>query len=358
MSRRLFMALLVASGTAVLGSASLPARGAAEVRALVVVGASAIPMGSTRAALFKEQAIEQGLWEGVVRVARDLVESQAPVEVLAPGSLGVFWPGRPDGDFEGPLLTGLPQSPADSASPPERAGQLPSPLFGAVPGAPDPVLPEPNLEGVQPEQLSEEEAARLEAEREAERLAEEAETQRLRDALGRETVPYTKSFRIVEDQGERPALFTSDPDVATEYVLLMEVQVEVDRVRVRLEEMGLLTPLERSELTGIRLEIRGLTHYGGYQALVGLLQGEVVAAEAVVPRNFAPGRVVVTVEGDWAPEELLERLKQAAPENLQIEARAVDRPQDVDPVIEAGAPTLRLQVAWAPPAPPTPELEP
>jgi len=206
--------------------------------------------------------------------------------------------------------------------------------------------------------LSEEEAARLEAEREAERLAEEAETQRLRDALGRETVPYTKSFRLVEDQGERPALFTRDPDVATEYVVLMEVQVEVDRVRVRLEEMGLLTPLESSELTGIRLEIRGLTHYGGYQALVGLLEGEAVAAEAVLPRHFAPGRVVVTVEGDWTPDELLERLEQAAPENLQIEARNADRPQDADLVIQPGAPTLHLRADWAPPPPPTPDPEP
>ncbi|MCS5635132.1 MAG: hypothetical protein NZ990_01330, partial [Myxococcota bacterium] len=337
---RIFMGLLVASFAGALGNPWLPGRGAAEVRALVVVGASPIPIGSTRGALSKEQAIEEGLWEGVVRVARDLVDSQTPVEIPAPESLAVFWPGLPPGEFQGPLLTGFPPGPGDPRPSPQAAAHPPSTPAGAAPGDPYALPPETGSEDALPGLLSEAEAQRLEAEREAERLAEEAETKRLRDALGRETVPYTKSFRIVEDQGERPALFTSDPDVATEYVVLMEVHVEVDRVRGRLEEMGLLTPLEASELTGIRLEIRGLTHYGGYQALLGLLEGEVVAAEGVLPRNFAPGRVVVTVEGDWAPEELMDRLQRAAPENLRIEAMEPDPPPDGPLRIEIGPPTL------------------
>ena len=345
--RRIFMGLLAAGFAGVLSNGWLPGRGAAEVQALVVVGASPIPIGSIRSALSKEKAIEEGLWEGVLRVARDLVDSQTPVEDVVAESLVVLSPGGPRGEFPGPLLSGFPRAPAGLRPSPQAAANPPAPEAEAGPADLYTRAPEPGREGFLAGQLSEAEAERLEAER----LAEEAETKRLRDALGRETVAYTRSFRIVEDQGERPALFTSDPDVATEYVVLMEVQVEVERVRLRLEEMGLLTPLEAAELTAIRLEIRGLTHYGGYQALLALLQGELVAAEGVLPRNFAPGQVVVTVEGDWAPEELMDRLQAAAPANLSIEAMEPDPPAEGAPTGEIGPPTLRLQVAWAPPAP-------
>jgi len=344
--------LLVLGLGLLLGGASLPGESRAEVRALMVVGASPVPIGSTRVTLAKEQAIEEGLWEGVVRVARDLVDAQAPPEVPALDALNLFWPGLPGGEIDGPLLPGLREEPEPSDPP---ASPL---LGGGAPMDPDSAEAGPALSPAEAWQLSEEEAARLEARREAERSAEEAEVQRLKDALGRETVPYTKSFRIVEDQGERPALFTSDPDIANEYVVVMEVQVEVERVRARLEEKGLLTPLEISELKGVRLEVRGLTHYGGYRALVELLEGEAVGAEGVIPRDFYPGRMVLAVEGDWAPAELLERLRAAAPENLRIEAVVTEGAEDEAEGASSGPPTLQLEVAWAPPAlpPPVPDL--
>ena len=190
----------------------------------------------------------------------------------------------------------------------------------------------------------------------------------IRKALGREMVSFTKSFRIVEDQGERPALFTDDPDVATEYVVLLEVQVETDRVRARMEAAGLLDPLEASELKGIQLEVLGLTHYLGYRALLDVLGSDTISAEAVFPRNFSSGRVVLSVQGEWAVEELLDRLKAAAPENLHIERAepeigAASASDDVPalwsrPTIQAPRQAkLVVRASWAP-LPDSPESEP
>ena len=41
-------------------------------------------------------------------------------------------------------------------------------------------------------------------------------------ALGKNPLDYANRFRILEDRGERPALFTEIPGVSTEYVVLVE----------------------------------------------------------------------------------------------------------------------------------------
>ena len=341
----------------------------AEILSLVVVGASPVPIGSTRGTLAKEKAIQEGLWEGVARVARDLLEAQAAARSLAE-SLRDAEAG--DGDLGG---TGMEGGDAEFGAIDELGRTSPQdPLADtlAAPGVDlyaDPsAAREPALAGLYGSDLGSDLDPDPEALRLAAKRAREAEDEMIRQALGREMVSFTKSFRIVEDQGERPALFTDDPDVATEYVVLLEVQVETDRVRARMEEAGLLDPLAASELKGIQLEVLGLTHYLGYRALLDVLGSDTVSAEAVFPRNFSSGRVVLSVQGEWATEELLDRLKAAAPENLHIEGAEPKMGADsaseespalwAGPIIQApGQARLVVRASWAP-LPDLPEPDP
>ena len=350
----------------------------AEMRPLMVVGSSPIQIGSPVGTVSKERAIDAGLWDGVVRVARDLIRAQEEADAAAAalaladlassqaglgadgrntgqsagtgGFVDVFVvPGYGDVSGTGVGLPGIESTPY-GGDPYAEAGTLSG----------DEESPDAGPPLSEAEALAQAEALRAEELRLAQ-IAEREEKERIRKALGLDTVSYTKSFRIVEDQGERPAIFTDDPDVATEYLVLLEVQVEVDRVRAGLEQAGLLRPLAVSELTGIEVEVLGLGHYAGYQALLALLRGDAVAAAEVSPRHFGPDRVVLVLEGEWEAAELIERVQASAPANLVIEEAEVltsaaaggtdlwggARP----PVPEK----LRLRVAWAPL--PEPELE-
>ncbi|MCH9013235.1 MAG: FAD-binding oxidoreductase, partial [Proteobacteria bacterium] len=63
-----------------------------------------------------------------------------------------------------------------------------------------------------------------------------AELQRI---LGNEPLEYATRFQVVEDRGEGPALFGSDPNVETEYVVIVSVFVDRDRIRERLARAGI-----------------------------------------------------------------------------------------------------------------------
>ena len=251
------------SGALLAGLLLLALPAVAEVRVLEVVGAVPLDAAARARGMPKERAIEEALWEGVSRVAEDLlVDSELP----------------------------------DAA----------------------------------------------------------AQDEPLRAALGRDMVPYTRSFRIVDDQGERPMLFTEHPDAATESVVVVEVQVEVERVRERLVAAGLLGDEGRVRLESIRLEARDLARYEGYEALVRLLRSPGVGAAAVTPRELERGRVVLSVQGEWDAAGLLERLLAAAPAELQITPIRV---QDAAALDSSGAPgagsggELVVSLRYTPPEP-------
>jgi hypothetical protein len=242
-----------------VGLAAPPA--GAEVRNLEVVGAVPLDDDTRRSGIPKDKAIDAALWEGVSRVAADLlVDSALPAEAESGGN-------------------------------------------------------------------------------------------RIESALGRDMVSYTKSFRIVEDQGERPALFTEHPEAATEYVVVVEVEVEVDRVRDALVRAGLLEDAGAGVLTGIELEVRGLTRYAGYQELMALLQSERVGAAAVHPREYEHGRAQMRVQAEWGASELLERLLAAAPPHLRITPLEVEEEQAGDDAWASarGRSSLVVGVDWTAP---------
>ncbi len=137
--------------------------------------------------------------------------------------------------------------------------------------------------------------------------------------FGRNLVQYTDHYRILEDRGERPALFAQDARVESEYVVIVEVYVDVLRVRHRLEEAGLVAPAGELPVTRrVVLEVRGLRVYPAYEALQALLL-EKVGATRVVALEFAQDRIRLGVEyASGGPVELLNALYAWSPPELEI----------------------------------------
>jgi len=167
----------------------------------------------------------------------------------------------------------------------------------------------------------------------------------LGEVLRSKMVRYTTRFRILEDQGERPAMFSENPKVATEYVVIVEVDVDVDRVEAQLLDSELIARPESSgERWRVGVEAYGLVQYPAYQAFVELVTAAAGgrAAQAV---SFERGRALlaVDVEAPFGPLELLDELERLAPEGLGIVP------------IQVGVETLSVTVTWSPPPPEAPE---
>lgn len=136
--------------------------------------------------------------------------------------------------------------------------------------------------------------------------------------LGKRMVPYTLRFRVIEDRGRRPALFAADPEVSEEYVVIVEVQVDVDRVQAKLVDAGLIPPGEITVGSNkVRLEIEGLTLYPAYLAMRELLEGA-LGATGVYPLEMERGRTVLEIETQTSAVEFLEQLLAVAPPELKI----------------------------------------
>lgn len=130
----------------------------------------------------------------------------------------------------------------------------------------------------------------------------------LAKALGDEILPYTRSFRILEDKGEMPVLFDEDPAVSLEYVVVVEVLVDVDRVRSALREAGLITtPGRVAEREPVRIELIGIASYSSFQSVLEALRSE-LGARRIETLGFARERQLLSVEGPFGPSELLAAL--------------------------------------------------
>ncbi len=159
----------------------------------------------------------------------------------------------------------------------------------------------------------------------------------LSDLLGNDPLAYATSFRILEDRGERPALFTEDPDVATEYVVVVMVHVDVNRVRRRLEMTGLLEPAGEARRVRVHLVIEDLASYADFAALQRLLVDD-LGVRSALPVEMEPGRAVMEVDGDRRPDALLEAMLAAAPPTLEITPLATDRRTIVVRIHQIAAP--------------------
>jgi hypothetical protein len=158
------------------------------------------------------------------------------------------------------------------------------------------------------------------------RLAVEAggapELEPLGQVLGEDPFAYAVRFRLLEDRGEHRRRFLKDPEVQWEYVVLIEVHLDLDRVRERLAETGLLGPVEPAgPVRAVRVAVEGLGSFQSYQAIRERLRRE---ARSFGLLEFAPGRAVIELETDRSTQELLDRLLADLPEGLQIAPIEVD----------------------------------
>jgi hypothetical protein len=126
----------------------------------------------------------------------------------------------------------------------------------------------------------------------------------------------------------------AEEGASTEYVLVVEVFVDAERIEQRLLDAGLL---ERDPLAGevslIELELQGLERYGALAAVRTLLT-ERLGASAALPLSFTRGVAVLEVElpgigadasevaaqlEDLGPPELLIRSLEADPDRAVLD---------------------------------------
>ncbi len=154
--------------------------------------------------------------------------------------------------------------------------------------------------------------------------------------LGKKMELYASRYRVLEDRGEGPAIFSSEPDATTEYVVIVEVFVDSDRVRRRLVGAQLIPAGAGGALAErIRIEVVGLDAYPGYLALRDLLQTK-LGALSVIPVEIERGRSLLEVETSDDALVLLDKLlEQASPEI------------EIAPLVPDGS-DIRLAVHWTP----------
>jgi hypothetical protein len=143
-------------------------------------------------------------------------------------------------------------------------------------------------------------------------------------ALAPDPRTLASRYRILEDRGEGPALLLQEPGVEREYVMVVQADVDVARVRQRLERAGLLAPSQSQAAAGQRLRVvlEDLDGYAAYMAVRTLL--EEIGARDAVPLEIERGRAVLEVETRSSPDDLLAALQRSAPPELRIEPRAID----------------------------------
>jgi len=202
------MAALLAAAAVLLASGP----GVAELQRVEAVGIYGIRDAMRSRVIPRDEAISKARWEGVSRVALELI-----------GESG-------SGDVAG----------AD----------------GKEPGGDDSTPPPIEVSGADP----------LDGPSDDEMVA-------LRAALGKDVLPYMRSYRILDDRGEVPVLFNDEPNVSVEYVVVVEVIVDVDRVTSALQDAGLIATLSspgREE--SVVVELIGLSRFEAFEVVLAALR--------------------------------------------------------------------------------------
>ena len=164
-------------------------------------------------------------------------------------------------------------------------------------------------------------------------IADDRDLGRLAAALGDDPYRFVSRFRVVEDRGVQPALFSSNPDVESEYRVIVEVHVDRDLIRERLVATEMLeAPSGIVPTFQTRIALEGLDDYRVYESIRSALVAG-VGARSATPVEAMPGRIVIAVDSVLSGLELLSALELAiAPDLMLI-------PLQVDPE------SLRLRVS-------------
>lgn len=164
----------------------------------------------------------------------------------------------------------------------------------------------------------------------------------LRESLGQDPLGYVDGYRRLEDRGERPALFSSEPGVEREYVVVLEVQVDEDRVRRRLAGRGWVSPSGDGGIPGfVQIGVEG--DYDAYRAVRDLLVAQLGLGTAL-PMELTRERAVLQIATPRDPAGILDALLAAAGPDVRITPVGSGR----------GTLELRVRVELPPRADPVP----
>ena len=146
----------------------------------------------------------------------------------------------------------------------------------------------------------------------------------LEAALGSDVLPYMRSYRILDDRGEVPVLFNDEPNVTVEYVVVVEVIVDVDRVTKALENAGLVAMVS-SEDNGqaVIVELVGLSRYEALEVVLEALRKQ-FGATRIRTLEFSHERQILAIEGPFGPEALSAKLAGFEDPRLLLEPIGVD----------------------------------
>ena len=271
-ARSRFVALLAFVGLVLASGASQ-----AELQRVEAMGSYGIRESMRTKVIPRDEAVAKARWEGVSRVALELIGEAAPNEMDSdPDDSSLAG----DSGFRDPVLAPI-DSPGGSAN--------------------DSPLPEGVLDGPSDDEIA-----------------------ALRNALGNDVLPFMRSYRILDDRGEVPVFIRDDPEVTVEYVVIIEVFVDVDRVTAALEAAGLIVGMRAEEVgEAISVELLGLSKFEALEALLEALQGE-LGATRVRTVEFSRKRQVLLVEGPFGPGALSASLATLESAELVLEPIGVD----------------------------------
>ncbi len=154
--------------------------------------------------------------------------------------------------------------------------------------------------------------------------AEAEESAELQRMLGNDPLEYATRFQVVEDRGEGPRLFGSDLDVEMEYVVIVSVFVDRDRIRERLTRAGiLLAPPGQEPQIRSRLILENLGEHWVYAEIRRVLLEE-LKMRAVIPREISPGRAVLELNAAQLPSEFLGSLQHAVADQMELVPLSVE----------------------------------
>ncbi len=155
-------------------------------------------------------------------------------------------------------------------------------------------------------------------------VVEPQDPERFESALGSDPYPFVSRFHVVEDRGVQPALFSSNPEVESEYRVIVEVDIDRDRVRGRLVANQLLgAPSGVVSSFQTRIALEGLEDYRDYEAIRSALVTGAGARSATLIEAM-PGRIVIAVDSDRGGSELLSALERSIPGHLELIPLQVD----------------------------------
>ena len=156
----------------------------------------------------------------------------------------------------------------------------------------------------------------------------------LQQILGNDPLVYATRFQVVEDRGEGPTLFGSDSDVETEYVVIVSVFVDRDRIRERLTRAGVLLapPGQQPQIRSL-LILENLGEYWVYGEIRRALLEE-LKMRAVIPREISPGRAVLELTAAQYPSEFLGSLQQSVADQMELLPLSVED-QEMRLLVEA-----------------------